>query len=286
MPMPRELLDLLQPGDLLLSGGPNFFSEVTQLATGSRFGHVMVVLRDGHLIQATDIALTPPEDDEGVVVLSYEDLHERSSRLSGIRAVRPNSIDIGRLCRTADHLVEHSPTYPSVGAIVLGFCCAAARLVAGLPPSIKGHIVRYQFRLIADGPTRMHCAEFAFRLYAAAGVRVELDAPVLADVIDHSLRHRPELLELRLRRRRAASGEWPNPLPQAAAYGVHGSVTTFLARLDPGIARDHAGLVLPVDFERSPDVRSGLRRHPSAARLAPQSGGVSSSRSASTGSVK
>ena len=96
MRMPRELFDLLQPGDLLLSGGRNFFSEVTQMATKSRFGHVMVVLGNGRLIQATDIALTPPEDDEGVIELSYEDLHDKSARLSDIRAVRPNSIDIGR----------------------------------------------------------------------------------------------------------------------------------------------------------------------------------------------
>lgn len=247
-----ELFELLQPGDLLLSGGPNFFSEVTQMATGSRFGHVTVVLGDDRLIQATDVALTPPEDDEGVFPLSYEDFHEKTATLSDIRAIRPSSIDVGRLQQTADYLLEHSPTYPSVGAIILGFCCAIAWLVAMLPPAIKSRVVRYQFRLIADGPTRMHCSELAFRLYAAAGLAVKLTSPVLGDVIEHSRAHRTELLEPRLEPRRATSGVWPSRFGGAARYAIGGTVTTIRARLDPSTERDHACLILPADFERSP----------------------------------
>lgn len=256
MPMPRELFgelfELLEPGDLLLSGGPNFFSEVTQLATGSRFGHVTVVLGNGLLVQATDVSLTPPEDDEGVFSLSYGAYHDKTASLSDIRAIRPDSVDAGRLRRAADYLIEHSPTYPSVGAVALGFSCAAACLVARLPSPIKQAIVRYQFRLVADGPTRMHCSEFAYRLYAAAGVAVGLTSPVLADVIDHSLAHRQELLELRLGKRRATSGVWPESVVRSAYFALQGSVTTFLGRHDRSIERDHAGLVLPADFERSP----------------------------------
>lgn len=235
-----------------MSGGSNFFSEVTQLATGSRFGHVAVVLGDGLLVQATDVSLTPPEDDEGVFPLSYEDFHRKTAELSDIRAIRPGSVDIGRLRQAADYLMEHSPTYPSVGAILLGFGCAAARIVACLPSVVKAPLVRYQYRLIADGPTRMHCSEFAFRLYAAAGVAVRLTSPILADIIAHSRAHRHELLELRLERRRATTGVWPDSIPRSVGFAIRGAVTTLFGRLDARIERDHAGLILPADFERSP----------------------------------
>ena len=255
MPMPSHYFNHLRPGDLVLSGGRNFFSEITQLATGSRFGHVLVVVGHDRLVQATDIALTPPETDEGVFELSFAEFRNRTSTLSDIRVVRPHAIDAERLGRMADHLIEHSPTYPSVGAIVLGFCCAAARIVARLPPAVKACVIHYQFRLAADGPGRMHCAEFAFRLYDQAGVTVKLSSPVLADVIEYSRASRPELLTPRLERRRAEAGDWPKPVTRAAVYAVRESVTTLRDRLDAGIERDHAGLVLPADLERSPTFR-------------------------------
>ncbi len=252
MPMPGTYLDLLQPGDLVLSGGPNFFSEVTQWATGSRFGHAMIVLGDRRLIQATDISLTPPENDEGVFTVTFRDFRTKTATLSDIRVVRPASLDTERLGRIADYLIEHSPTYPSVGAILLGFGCAITRFVAVLPPAAKDWIVRQQFRLIADGPTRMHCAELVVRLYDAAGLSIELATPVLADIIAHSRGLQPRLLEVELEKRQAVSGVWPSPLPRAALFAVHGVATTLLARLDLSVERDHAGLVLPADLERSP----------------------------------
>ena len=260
----RRLFAQLQPGDLLLSGGRNFFSEVTQFATRSRFGHVMVVLGGGRLIQATDLALTPAETDEGVGMVSYDEFWSRTTALSDIRAIRPIAVDQSRLKEAAEYLFEHSPTYPSVGAIVLGFCCLTAGIVSGLPAKIKSRIVHRQLLLVADGPTRMHCAEFAIRLYTQAGVEVELREPVLAAVIDHSLALRPELLTLRLEKRRAFAGVWPAPLHDAAAYTIRESVATLRDRLDPSIERDHAGLILPADFERSPTfapVFDVTRRH-------------------------
>lgn len=248
----RKLFSLLQPGDLVLSGGRNFFSEVTQFTTRSRFGHVMVALGNGLFIQATDVALTPPETDDGVVMLTYEQFWKKAMALSDVRAIRPNGIDHDRLRQAAEYLFEHSPTYPSVGAIVLGFCCLTSGAVSALPTTVKARIVRRQFLLVADGTARMHCAEFAVRLYAEAGVEVEFNGPVLADVIDHSLTLRPELLTLGLERRRALPGVWPKPLRDAAVYAVRESVATLRHRLDPSVERDHAGLILPADFERSP----------------------------------
>ncbi len=255
MKIPHNLVDLLRPGDLVLTGGRNFFSEVTQLATRSRFGHVLVVVRGRRLVQATDVALTPVETDEGVFIVSYDEFRLKSGRLSDVRAIRPESVDEGRLSDAAEYLIEHSPTYPSVGAIILGFCCAAARLVAALPPRFKTTVIRHQFRLVADGPTRMHCAEFAVRLYEAAGIKIRFTSPVLDDIIAHSRTERPDLLSMQLECRRARVGVWPDRLGGAAVYGVRTTVATVRERFESSTERDHAGLVLPADLERSPSFR-------------------------------
>ncbi len=252
MPMPWRYLDLLQPGDLILSGRRDFISEITQFATDSRFGHAMVVVHERWITQATDVALTPSEDDEGVFRLTIEQFRAETSKLSDVLALRPRQVDVDRLCEAADYLYEHSPTYPTVGAVVLGFCCATARLVAGLPPALKARIVAYQHRLAADGSTKMHCSEFAFRLYLAAGLAVELASPVLQEVIGHSTARQPEIVGLPDTPRRAEKGWWPRSPGRAARYAVSESLSTLRQRHDPAIVRDHACLVLPADLERSP----------------------------------
>jgi len=174
-------------GDLVLTGQHGGAARLIQFATNSAYSHAAVVTGPFLITEAYDYALTLREDDEGVYQTDFETFVNRTKRLSDIAIYRVDDVDTDKLSWTADALHKSTPTYPTT---------AAALFIAGqLTRSITNQSVpvdrrpssgriRRQVGFFGDGPHRVHCAELATRLYAAAGAFLDFRHPLLGPYID------------------------------------------------------------------------------------------------------
>lgn len=245
------LIERLKPGDLILTGSPNFFSYVTRKLTDSRFGHAAVVIDSRRILELTDIALTVCERDEGTRVLTFEQFHDRTSECNDLLALRPQNLDRPAFIKASEHIIRHSPTYPTIGAFLLGLSCALYRPVERLPLVCRQSAIELLVHMVTDGPQKMHCAELVVRLYHAAEFKMVFDQQVLEQLIDQGGCGACKMLPLPTVARDSQVGTWPrNPLV-AARSALRCFRHTVRERLDPSVARDHADLTLPADFEHA-----------------------------------
>lgn len=187
----QEIADWLaattRVGDLVLTGCHDPVSRLIQLATNSPYSHAAVVTGRDELTEAYDYALTLREDDEGVYRIDFRGFAERASRIADISIYRIEHLDGDRFEWTADALHESTPTYPTTAALMfiagqLTRTMTNQRVRPDRRPSMR-RIAR-QARFLGDGPRRVHCAELATRLYAAAGAFLDFRHPLLGPYID------------------------------------------------------------------------------------------------------
>lgn len=245
----------VRPGDAVLSGGLDPVSLAIQMGTGTPFSHVGVVTEHDRLVEAYDYALTPIEDDEGIYRTSIRRFLTRCGTTCRLRVMRPDSVDQGALRAVADHMVEHSPAFPSTGMGFLALCGLSVPLLKRLPESLRRRITIRQTRWTADGTTTLHCAEAATRLYTAAGVTIVFQRPTLAHHLRYHVLYHPEsrILPISIAPRSARPGVWPNRYGPAALvrgtrYAVSSSIEAVVARMDNIHQYDAADLIMPGDF--------------------------------------
>lgn len=176
-------------GDLLLLGSGDPVSRIIQHSLGSPYSHVAVVVEGQRIVEAYDHELTLSEEDEGVFKRSLDEFVEREDKVNIVTVLRNTEalFDPERFSAVANTLVNNTPTYPTTAAALMLLGRITGR-VAGrgedrlLTPSAK--TIRRQAIHFGDGPMRMHCAELALRLYAAAGGALELRKPLLHRYMD------------------------------------------------------------------------------------------------------
>ncbi|MEM7271958.1 MAG: hypothetical protein AAF547_02655 [Actinomycetota bacterium] len=252
VPLPVEHLESLRVGDLILTGRKSSYSEITQKVSKSSFGHAAVVIPGRRVLEAANGPFTMHEDDGGVSDLALDAFWDRAARLDDLEVRRPRGLDVDAFGSVARWLLDHAPpSYPTVGAPILGVCCAGARLTDRLPVRARTLVAKTQLRLVADGPDKVQCAEIAYRLYDAAGLEVELVEPLLGPAIDHIRARQPNLLPLARTPRTGDETPRPAGVRQVPTV-VKELVVTLRQRVDRSIPRDHAGLILPDDLKRSP----------------------------------
>lgn len=181
-----------QPGDLLLSGSSEFSSRFVRWATESEFSHAAVVIDAELFTESNDLAYTPSEYDGGVCYLATGDYVERADTLRNVTLLRPRTVDLDLLAAAAKRYVACPAPYPSLGIAVMGPSKWSAEAIALISNRIA-HIDRFPFRqmhsglerfgdrhlkFVGDGPRRIQCAEYAYRLYSDAGVDIQLHQPV------------------------------------------------------------------------------------------------------------
>lgn len=181
------LHDQCQVGDLLLSGQRDFGSRLIQSATNSRYSHAAVVTSPGSITEAYDYSLTFDEDDEGVFGTDFATYAKRTTGLSDLAIYRAEGTDTERLTWTANSLRQSTPTYPTTAAAIFVIAQKTKRMANRDTPRHKLPRLpklRRQANFFADGIRRVHCAELATRLYAAADTHLDFRQPLLAPYID------------------------------------------------------------------------------------------------------
>jgi len=161
-------------------------------------------------------------------------------------------VDAERLAIAAEHYVTHSPTYPSVGSIFLGFACLHSRAAKRVPVLANGRAMSFGYRLAADGTEKVQCAELVVRLLADSGTEAEFVDPAINQMIGFAKTTTPQLSEQPQTPRIASSGTWPAGVARAARYALAESIRTLRARHASEAQRDYACLVMSSDFEASP----------------------------------
>ena len=181
-----------KPGDLLLSGSSEYSSRFVRWATESQFSHATVIIEADLFTESNDLAYTPSEYDGGVCYITAGDYARRADTLRNVTLLRPRTVDLDRLRAAAKRYVDCPAPYPSLGIAVMGPSKWSAEAVALISNRIS-HIDRFPFRqmhsglerfgdrhlkFVGDGPRRIQCAEYAYRLYTDAGVDINLQEPV------------------------------------------------------------------------------------------------------------
>ena len=164
------------------------------------------------------------------------------------------------------HLRSHSPGFPTLGMATLALCGLSEPVLRHLPVPLAERVTRRQLRLAADGISRMHCAETATRIYAAAGLVLRFHAPRLAhhmtvlngDRSDRGRAHRgqSDLLDLPSVRRSARKGAWPSGrgpsgIASRTAFAVRATRRAWQERSASTAPYDAADLLLPGDYSRA-----------------------------------
>ncbi len=248
----------LRVGDAVLVGGSDPVSRFIQCGTQSAYSHMGVVTGPAELTEAYDYALTPDESDEGIYRLSFHEFMNRSKRVKRVLVLRPSEIDERRLVAAADHLLTHSPGFPTLVAACIAFCGLSVPFLKALPAETRRRVAQWQVRLAADGVSRLHCAEAATRMYAFAGLQIQFTAPRLQYHIDYlrQLNGDDELLPLPTGERTAEKGQWPKglrptSLGAAISTALVGSMQVAGERARSTEPIDRADLVMPGDFVRA-----------------------------------
>lgn len=248
-----HLTGQLQVGDVVLTGADDPVSWIIQTGSRSPYSHIGMVTGPGRLIEAYDYALTPDEADEGVFAISLDEFLGRGDRLRAVEARRPERIDTARLLDAADHLMGHSPGFPTLGMAGLALCGLSGPVLRRLPEGGRRRVANRQSALAGDGIRCVHCAETVTRLYHAAGVELRFHGPRLWDHLRDLLAARPglDLAGLPTGPRRADPGRWPTGSMKATGFALSSTVAAFRRRRQHQDTVDAADLILPGDFARA-----------------------------------
>ena len=254
-----------RPGDTLLAGGTGLIGRAIQVFTQSGYSHAALLVGPEHVVEAYDYSITPSERDEGIYPITLIDFASRD--YCRVLLLRPSGVDTDAVVDAAKRLVWNSPTFPTMGLILIGLCLATAPVLKVLPRSLSRPIATAQVWLTADGPTRMHCSEAVARIYAETGLRIGKAGLALAW---HATHLRPSGGDTQSRTpsddgqgiaastgRRAEKGTWPRGRAaqlRAAILGVVDSVWQRWRR-PAGLRADHVDLIVPGDLSRDPGLR-------------------------------
>lgn len=250
LPIPVSCRDRLQCGDLIVTGRKASFNEITQFVSRSRFGHVAAVIGGDRILESADTSFTVTEFDEGAYAISLDEFWTRAGRLDDLTALRPRSLDTDRFELVTDWLLRYPPPYPTLGAPLLGFCCALAPLVDAAPTWVRDRLAALLVRVAADGPIHAHCSEVIVRVYEAAGMEIDVEQARLKHLIEYARRDQQDLLPLTCALRPHTSGAWPTDL--RGMVSVAGDLgRTVKRRWDKTVPRDYGGLLVPADLRRS-----------------------------------
>ncbi|MEL6981158.1 MAG: hypothetical protein AAFO29_01910, partial [Actinomycetota bacterium] len=249
----EHLVDTLAVGDVVLTGADDPVSWIIQTGSRSPYSHVGLVTGPGQLIEAYDYALTPDESDEGVFTISLEEFLGRGDKLRAVEARRPEHIDTERLLEAAEHLLDHSPGFPTLGMAGLALCGLSGPVLRRLPERERHRVAHRQTALAGDGVRCVHCAETVTRLYHAAGVELRFHGPRLWDHLCDLLGARPglDLARLPTGERRADPGRWPKGSMKATGFALSSARAAFRRRRQHDDRVDAADLILPGDFARA-----------------------------------
>ncbi len=253
----QDLISLLHPGDMVLTGGTDPISLLIQVGSRSPFSHVALANDHDELTEAYDYALTPDESDEGIFRLPVHDFVARSDSMCRVQVLRPIGIDQDRVVETCQYLLNHSPGFPTIGMAFLALCGLSSPVLQRLPANTRRRITMAQVRLASDGIQRMHCAETVTRIYHEAGLTVRFTAPRLSfHIAELGGEITSQLVDLPQLERTASKGTWPaGPQPLRAAKATGAALRSLGPALRQRIAGtdqfDLADLILPGDFARA-----------------------------------
>lgn len=161
------LQEMLQPGDLLLSGNRDSVSRLIQWGTMSSFSHASIALSNEQLIESYDWAGTPCDSDGGVGRLSVQRYATRSPLLD-LAILRPKAIERDRFDEVTKHATHHSPPFPSTTGVLLAFAGLGDHPRLTIPGARS--YAEKRLHLLGDGAARVTCAEFAARVYLESGL--------------------------------------------------------------------------------------------------------------------
>lgn len=186
-------------GDLVLTGSGDVASRAIQTGSRSRVSHAAIVTADNTVTEAYDYSLTLGEHDEGMYTTSFADFLGRTKKLRTIIVLRPEGVDVAKLQSAARDLHRDSRPYPTFGAILLSICRIFSETVPLPEEGLFGQhrmgkrfhhrldrFATRQVRFIGDGTSKIQCAESVLMLYEKAGLRVDLDQPLLARSIERA----------------------------------------------------------------------------------------------------
>jgi hypothetical protein len=258
-------------GDLVLTACDDNLSRIIRLGTNGPYSHVAVVTSADSATEAYDRGMTPTEHDEGVYEISFDYLAGRGE-LERIALLRPRSVDPDRLTELARRATAHSPPFASLGALLIA-ALGSVDWVSGTA-SANGLSVAARLRdwaaewveFIGDGVARVHCAEFATRLYLDAGLPLRFEQPRLelyirrlngGQSLEWEHMERPASLEDH-GPRQAWSDESNGKT--VLAFVRHASAAVRDRRKEPTQA-DWADFIMPSDFCSSPSFEPVGRLH-------------------------
>lgn len=272
------LISNTRVGDLVLTGSHDIASWVIRKGTKSDYSHAAVVSDPERFTEAYDRSMTFSEDDDGLYEVPFDEFAGRSSKLTRVRILRPSKVDPHRLSAAAAYMRAHSPSYPTLGALIIGstkWTSGLAKRASRKAGRAAGHqtvrsvVSRFMERQVAltgDGPIRVHCAEFVYRLYLAAGTPIRLVKPVLAGPMSW-LRPKavgavPNALSPFLKQqRRSQPGPWPAGPGSPRRWFKNGFFATeqlvdaATQRWTEQTKPDTADFVMPEDFTRADGLR-------------------------------
>jgi hypothetical protein len=250
------ILATTRSGDVLLVGGLDPYSLAVQVGTGCRYSHAAVVVGPNLAVEAYDFSLGLDEGREGVYFTSITGILSRSKLARRVVVLRPvTSPAPVEVKRVADLYRANSPTFPSVGVLLLALCGLIQPLLWVFPAGPRRAVARKLLGLAGDGLVSVQCAELAVRVLHEFGVEIEFSTLYFGRLLGHI---EPPPATRTLRRRFADVGPGFEATPRgqvARARAAFASFRRALGHRRADTAADWQDFVLPVDLLQSPSLR-------------------------------
>lgn len=276
----RLIQETIRPGDVVLTGRSTGLSSGIQAVLGASTSHALLVVSARHLVESNDHLWNMSERAGGVYVETV--WHACMHRdVDHVVVRRPSAVDVDLLERWCLWKIQGGDTFASAGLVLLGLRHiggAVRRLMPvrwrGLTPSVVSMI-----QAIADGATRLTCAEFVYRGLLASGAQVEVPEPYFDEefrTVQAAVREVPparppgENFVAQLRhalattdrpRARPGSGEVSGGPLQPLEWGMvsfRDLIRQYRTRREEPLRGDQADFVTPLDLLRSPSLETVL----------------------------
>lgn len=186
----------LQAGDVVLTGTDDAVSRIIARITGSSVSHSTLMLGPDHGIEAhdrierlADHASSVADDIPGIHRVSLDHLATKD-RLSRVVVRRPMvDVDPELLVRSAGQYLSRKTPFGGLGLALAGIVTWFDRWMAGLQPGSRVRdrltdIVEPLVDHMQDGNETVFCSELAYRCLAEAGLRITLQNPHFATIIE------------------------------------------------------------------------------------------------------
>lgn len=223
----------VRAGDVILTGNRDHVSVAIQRLTRCDVSHVVLAVGDGMIVEATEYRNLADDRHGGVYLRQLEDALA-SEYVDHVVVRRPLGVVHDALLASAARFLASQPVFSSSGLVLTGLLVALGRSWTESASDVlfgRAAADRLEAQiaaLVADGPRRVVCAEFVYRVLHDAHVPLTHAELFLAD----SARHLDALT------------------PPAAATAMLGSSTQRLRQAVATAAR----------VPESPDVQSAIAR--------------------------